>query len=159
MIFRELEIKRSPELSLVNTFLPWEVEIVMAIHPQGQVQVLREVNVPDYEPVSESVEAEYNRLVNRFGQDSDSKIPFVSTVYGQGREGLAALSRAMDLAEEEARPLSAEELAEKAAKEAKDAEIVAEAARLRAEEAAAAVAAAAPVAAEPVAAEADPLLA
>lgn len=143
MRFVELKIDRSVELSLVNTFLPWEVEIVMAIHPQGQVQVLGEKDYPAYEPVSDSVEAEYNRLVTRFGTDTDTRIPFVTTVYGQGAEGIKALKRAMDEAFANSLPPTPEDIAEKAAREAKDAEIAAEAARIRAEDAAAAVATAA----------------
>lgn len=143
MKFVELKIDRSVELSLVNTFLPWEVEIVMAIHPQGQVQVLREVDYPLYEPVSDSVEAEYNRLVTRFGTDTDTRIAFVATVYGQGAEGIKSLGRAMDEAFANSLPPTPEDVAEKAAREAKDAQIAAEAARIRAEDAAAAVAVAA----------------
>jgi hypothetical protein len=93
-----LKITRSSELSIQVDALPWEVELYHAIHPAGQVEELGTVDLPDDDFAVGSVTSEYDRLVSRFGKDADSQVPFVTQVYGQGRQGIEKLAAAIEAA-------------------------------------------------------------
>ncbi len=94
-------IKRDITCEIPKTIRPWELPIIQAKYP-GQVTVgdftQRDVDeLPDEEE-------EYARLAGLYGNDEDTKLPFVALAYGSGDAGIDALELAINASHEPPKP-------------------------------------------------------
>lgn len=98
MRYQFVTIKRSETETLRQSFLPWEIPIIEAVHASADVVVLDEYEGNDL-PYP-TPEEEFERLATRYRGAEGSSTPHVSQIYGQGSFGVKALSKAIEDAEE-----------------------------------------------------------
>jgi hypothetical protein len=87
-------IVRDTMTTIPKIVRPWEVPMLEEIH--GQEQVL--VNGAVEKEIDELPDAqeEFDRLVQTYGTNGDTKNPYVQIVYGNGRAGVKALEEAIE---------------------------------------------------------------
>lgn len=100
MRHQRVRVKRDGNTVHNNSVVPWEIPILELLFEEGNVEALEEfIDVPekDYPDPRE----EFMRLQKAYGADTHTSEPHVVTVYGQGRNGLRQLTKAIDAAREE----------------------------------------------------------
>lgn len=95
--FYRVSIARDPNVLIVKEVLSWEVPILQEMYGEGSVEIGEEVTRDADGVPTESAE-EMARLSRTYGQDQETKVPFVEIVYGRGPAGVKALQRSMDAA-------------------------------------------------------------
>lgn len=93
MRFITAKVTRDTNHSHTGDFAPWEIPILQLIHDPGNVVESGETQV-DFE-IPEPAD-EWDRLAKRYGTDGETKIPYVAAAFGQGQNGLAALTAAIE---------------------------------------------------------------
>lgn len=97
MIYQNVKIIRDSNTVYNRSVPEWEIPVLMSIFDDGNVQPLGTfVRVDRMHP---SAEVEYDRLSRRYGEDSQSGVPYVTAVYGAGGRGISAVQAAIDAAE------------------------------------------------------------
>ena len=87
-------VVRNTMTSIPKIVRAWEVPILEEIHGPDQVLVGGAVEKEiDELPVAAD---EYDRLVQTYGMNGDTKNPYVQIVYGNGRAGVKALEEAIE---------------------------------------------------------------
>ena len=97
MIYEKVKIVRDSNTAYNRAMPAWEIPVVNFIFDAGNVQptgVLDRVDRPH-----PSAEVEYDRLQRRYGEDTKSGVPYVTSIYGPGERGIANLQDAIDAAE------------------------------------------------------------
>lgn len=101
MRYERVKISKDERTVYNRAVLPWEIAILEVTFGDGNVDPLsafEDNDLPYPEP-----RAEFNRLMQVYGSDPESSIPFVAAVYGQASSGVRALARAIAEAKAEAR--------------------------------------------------------
>jgi Zn-dependent M32 family carboxypeptidase len=96
-------IKRDTQTTHNRAVPPWEIPILEMIFGEGNVEqtgIFEEVvnTGPNGEEPRDYPEAteEYDRLVQRYKKDPETKLEIVAEVYGQSRKGIKALAEAIE---------------------------------------------------------------
>jgi hypothetical protein len=87
-------IKRDTQTTHNRAVPPWEVPVLEYLFEDGNVtvtEVYDEVADGEYPDPGQ----EFHRLTQRYGQDLDSKLPYVALVYGNASVGVRALNKAI----------------------------------------------------------------
>lgn len=89
MFYAQVRVLRS-ELSISNELLaPWEIPVLQAAYPDGAVREegpRKEVSIEVPE-----VAAEMDRLIKRYGIDTETGTPYAVAAYGMGQMGMRNL--------------------------------------------------------------------
>ena len=94
MRYVRVEVDREDSLTRIsNVVLPWEVPVLQAMYPPGAVRVVDNADAYAERKV-DGPEAEYNRLIERYGNDGEG-VSFVARAFGPGHVGVQALARMM----------------------------------------------------------------
>jgi hypothetical protein len=97
MLYQNIKIVRDLH-TVYNRLMPeWELPVVMFIFDDGNVQPQGTFERVDR--LYPSAQIEYERLEKRYGQDSQSGVPYVTSIYGPGARGVAAIQKIIDEAE------------------------------------------------------------
>lgn len=99
MRFERFKVIRDSHSQYNVAVPPWEAAVLTMVFDDGNVQPTGHFELVDrgYPDAG----SEYDRLTRAYGADNQSGIPFVATVYGAGRIGIAALHRAIEAAKVE----------------------------------------------------------
>lgn len=85
-------VRRSELSSIATSVLPWDIPVLEFLHGVENVTVTGEEDKPAQ---VDSAQAEYTRMEQAYGKDSETQQTFVSQVYGNGGMGVAKLAAFM----------------------------------------------------------------
>lgn len=95
MRYVRVKIRRDTQTSYNRLVPPWEVPILEFIFEEGNVEVLdNENSTSAVYPVSAA--EEFGRLAKAYGEDTETGIAHVASVYGTAGRGVKALKEAID---------------------------------------------------------------
>lgn len=105
MRYIEVLVNRDERLSIPRQVPAWEVPVLRLVHGEEKIEEREYIDVPqrDYPDAGD----EFNRLVQRYGEDVATETPFVAMVYGHAPRGVQALAEAIQK-ERDAEPVSVE---------------------------------------------------
>lgn len=108
MRYVDVLIERDERLSIPRQVPSWEIPVLQLVHGEEKIIVKGDINVPqrDYPAASD----EFNRLVQRYGEDVATETPYVVMVYGQGPRGTQALEEAIKKDRESYKAVEVEEV-------------------------------------------------
>lgn len=89
VFYAQVKVLRS-ELSTNNELLaPWEIPVLQAAYPEGAVREEGPRKPVEVEAVD--AKAEMDRLIKRYGIDTESGTPYAVAAYGMGQMGMRNL--------------------------------------------------------------------
>jgi hypothetical protein len=95
--YSEVRVDVSEHTKLLVFVPPWEVPLIEAVHGHEKCEVVGERLVRRSLP---DAGAEFDRLITRYGIDTDNGQPLVALVYGGGSVGIGRLKDAIDKVQE-----------------------------------------------------------
>lgn len=101
MRYERVKIVKDERTIYNRAVLPWEIDIIETVFGDGNVERLNAFEDNDLE--YPEPRAEFNRLMQVYGADNESAIPYVAAVYGQASSGVRALARVIAESKAEAR--------------------------------------------------------
>jgi len=93
MRYAKVLVERSEHLSVPALVLPWEVPILASVHGAEKVSENGFESVDREYP---DVDVEFDRLSRRYGEHTESGVPWVAKVYGEPPLGVRALAAAIE---------------------------------------------------------------
>jgi hypothetical protein len=99
MRYVTVKITRDTQTASSSQVAPWEVPILEHLFEAGNVEIEEGSGTPADSRGYPEIGEEFGRLIKVYGSDTKSGIPYVVSVFGEGRRGIEALRDLIEEAE------------------------------------------------------------
>jgi hypothetical protein len=96
---QKVKVKRDTQTVHNQSVAPWEIPILEFMFENGNVEALEEFEETERDWPDPG--AEFHRLETVYGRDPETQIHNVASVFGNSRQGVRALGRAIEEARED----------------------------------------------------------